>query len=405
VRVILQPTSFDPGQILVTSYRDGGMSAVPDSELVPAATALPLVSESGLGAFDADALRKRLSGTLAHVGGAIGPYGEGVWGQAPPKDLTTLFQLLYLEFTAPRLDSAVFRHYESQLREALAHRAASPEAAFEDTLALLLADHSPRVRVLDTTYVRALDAAKSLAFFRSRFADATGFTFVIVGAFDRDSIRPLVARYLGGLPASGGWGRWRDTGERPPSGITVRVVRKGTEPKAALALVFHGRAETSLRERVLLRALADVLQQRLWEELRETLGGVYGVSVTAEQEAVPVPEYRLTVRFGADPERIEGLRREVFAQVSRLEADGPTAVELEKFREAARRERETAARTNAFWLQTIALYDQRGWDFEGLGDDDRIADTITPSDVREAARRYLDLSRYVQVMLLPEDER
>ncbi|HEX6535950.1 MAG TPA: insulinase family protein [Gemmatimonadaceae bacterium] len=404
VRVLLKPTTLDPGQILVTSYRDGGTSVAPDSDLVPAATALQLVSQSGLGGYDAISLRKRLAGTVASVGGAINAYGEGIWGSGSPKDVSTLFQLLYLEFTAPRLDSVAFAQYQAQLREALAHRAGSPEAAFSDTLALLLANHSPRARVLDESYLRAMDPAKSLAFFKSRFADANGFTFVIVGAFAPDSIRPLVERYLGGLPSDGSRSRWRDTGVRAPTGVVKRIVRKGKEPKGAASIVFLGDADASHHERTVLLALSNVLQQRLWERLRQQLGGVYGVSVNADQEVVPVPQYRVSVSFGADPGRLDELTRAVFDEIERLRRDGPTDVELGKFREEYRRSRETASRTNGFWLQSIALYDQRGWPLGDLLAADGYAEGVTADDVRAAARRYLDESHYVQVELVPEGE-
>ncbi len=402
VRVILQPTTLDPGQVLVTSYRDGGISVAPDSELVPAATALQVVSQGGLGDYDAIELRKRLAGTVAQVGGEIGGFGEGIWGSGSPRDLTTLFQLLYLEFTAPRLDTVAFVRYQKQLRENLAHRSLSPEAAMADTLALVLANHSPRARMLDEDFLRAMDPAKSLAFFKSRFDDANGFTFVIVGAFTLDSIRPLVERYLGGLPSSGTRSRWRDTGVRPPEGITTRVLRKGKEPKGATTLVFLGSSEGSHHERVVLGALANVLQQRLWERLREQLGGVYGVSITSSQDVVPVPQYRVSVHFGADPQRMKELTGVVFDELELLKKDGPTSAELGKFREEQRRARETAMRTNSFWLQSIALYDQRGWPLADILSAGDAVSSIDSSAVRAAARRYLDISHYVQVTLLPE---
>lgn len=402
VRVLLQPTDLDPGQILVTSYRDGGVSVAPDSELVPAATALQVVSQGGLGSYDAIALRKRLAGTVAKVGGSIGGYGEGIWGSGSPRDLKTLFQLLYLQFTAPRLDTAAFLRYRRELRESLAHRSASPEAAMADTLALLLADHSPRVRILDDDFLGELDAESSLRFFRSRFADANGFTFVIVGAFDPDSIRPLVERYIGGLPSSGMHSRWRDVGVRPPDGITTRVIRKGKEPRASTTLVFLGESDGSHLERVTLSALANVVQQRLWERLRQQLGGVYGVTVAAKQDVIPVPRSSLTIGFGADPDRIEELVGAVFDEIERLKKDGPTRVELEKFREEQRRSGETAMRTNAFWLRAIALYDQRGWPLEEILSAHDLLDAVDAAAIRDAARSYIDTSHYVRVTLLPE---
>ncbi|MBX6333005.1 MAG: insulinase family protein, partial [Gemmatimonadaceae bacterium] len=402
VRVILKPTTFDANDVQVTSYRDGGTSYAPDSMLVPALTALPMVSQSGLGPYDAAALKKRLAGTSVAGGGMIGPFGEGLWGRSAPKDLTTLFQLLYLQFTAPRLDSSVFEQYAATLRDAVAHRAVSPEAAFSDTLDVVLADHSPRVRLLDDAYLRELDRAKSLAFFKQRFADATGFTFVIVGAFMVDSIKPLVERYLGGLPAAGARSTWRDTGLRRPDGIVTRVVRKGKEPKSAVTLVFLGPADRSRRERAVLTALGEVLRRRLWERLRQELGGVYGVSVTTQEEVVPTATSLVTVSFGADPARLAELTHEVFATITHLRRAGPTAAELATYKAEYRRARESDVRSNAFWIEAIALYDQRGWPLADVPTADRLVESITIADLAAAARRYLDLSHYVQVSLLPE---
>ena len=43
---------------------------------------------------------------------------------------------------------------------------------------------------------------KSLAFYKARFADASNFTFVFVGSFTPESIRPLVETYVASLPAT-----------------------------------------------------------------------------------------------------------------------------------------------------------------------------------------------------------
>jgi zinc protease len=211
-----------------------------------------------------------------------------------------------------------------------------------------------------------------------------------------------VERYLASLPSSGARSRWRDTGVRPPHGVVERVVRKGKEPKGAMSVVFLGDADASHRERTTLFALANVLQQRLWERLRQQLGGVYGVTVNADQEVTPVPQYRVTVSFGADPGRLPELTDATFEEIARLQREGPTDVELGKYREESRRARETASRTNGFWLQTIALYDQRGWPLTDILAVAGYANAVTAGEVKAAAKRYLDAGHYVKVTLLPE---
>jgi zinc protease len=303
--------------------------------------------------------------------------------------------------TEPRLDSRVSHRYRAELSAALPHRGASPGTAFGDTLTLLLASHHPRARLLDSTYVEAIDPVKSLAFFRERFADASGFTFVLVGAFDADSIRPLVERYLASLPATGRGSQWRDRGIRPPRGVVKRLIRKGQEPQASTMLVFHGPAAATLLEERVLAVLTSVLRRRLDQRLRQELGGVYGVSVDAELSTAPEGAYQLQLAFGADPARVDELTRATFAELARLQREGPAEPELESVREEYRRTAEIVRRTNGYWVSAIARNDSWQWPLSPEIPD-RLMDTIGPEQVRAAARRYLDSANHLQVSLLPE---
>ncbi len=64
---------------------------------------------------------------------------------------------------------------------------------------------------------------KSMAFYQDRFADASDFTFVFVGSFDLPTIKPLVERYLGSLPALNRKEAGRDVGIRPPRDVVDRA--------------------------------------------------------------------------------------------------------------------------------------------------------------------------------------
>ena len=102
-------------------------------------------------------------------------------------------------------------------------------------------DGVPRRRLpVSAATLDAIDPFKSFDFYKDRFSDASGFTFVFVGNFNTDSIKPRIAKWLGALPSTGRKESWRDTGIRPPTGVVQRVVKKGAEPKARTALIFTG---------------------------------------------------------------------------------------------------------------------------------------------------------------------
>ncbi len=72
-----------------------------------------------------------------------------------------------------------------------------------------------------------MDLTQSMAFYKDRFADASDFTFVFVGSFDLPTMKPLVEKYLGGLPSQRRNEMVKDIGMRPPSGVVQKEVKSG----------------------------------------------------------------------------------------------------------------------------------------------------------------------------------
>jgi zinc protease len=402
VRVLVKSTDFKEDEFLFAGNSPGGTSLAPDSLWVPALTAAGVVTGGGVGELSLVELGKRLSGKLVGVGPNVGDLREGFSGGGSTQDVETLLQLVYLYFTAPRPDSTAFLTYQSRAREALRNRDASPDQAFGDTLRLTLAQNHPRARPLTSETFERMDLARSLAFYRDRFADAGDFTFYFVGSLDPAELRPLVERWLGGLPSTGRKESWRDVGMTYPRGVIRKTVRKGVEPKARTQLVFTGTAPFDRDTIAATNAVAEVLELRLRDLLREDMGGTYGASVGAGATRDPRPTYTVSIGFGTSPERVEELTRVVLAQIDSLKRAGPTAAELQKVREAERRSRETEMRDNGFWISQMMSYVNAGWDLREIpAGGDRTA-RLTPEAVRDAARRYLDTGNYVQVTLLPE---
>jgi zinc protease len=329
---------------------------------------------------------------------------EGLSGGASPRDLETLFELIYLTFTAPQADTTAFQAFVTNARASIANRGANPEAVFGDTLQAILTQHHPRTRPVTPGAIDSLDLGQAYRFYRDRFADASDFTFVFVGNIVPDSLRPLVERWIGGLPAMLRKETWQDLGIVPPRGVIERTVRKGVEAKGTTRLVFTGRMEYDRANRAALRGLAEVLNIRLREQLREAMGGTYGVDVQASPVRWPRPTYSFAIGFGSAPERADELVRATLAQIDSVRTAGPTDQELAKVREAEIRNRETALRQNRYWLGQLAFFDQTGEDPAALLDPRGDADLFTASAIREAARRYLDPANYVRVTLLPASE-
>ena len=114
VKVVLKPTNYMMDEIVFRATSPGGTSLASDEDFIPARTATQVMSVSGLGKFSAIDLRKVLSGKIASVSSVMGELEEGLRGSCSPKDLETLFHLIYLRFTEPRADPVAFAANKEQ---------------------------------------------------------------------------------------------------------------------------------------------------------------------------------------------------------------------------------------------------------------------------------------------------
>ncbi|HUL75536.1 MAG TPA: insulinase family protein [Vicinamibacterales bacterium] len=402
VKVVLKPTTFKEDEILVRGFSLGGTSLASDADYTSAETAAQVVAAGGVGKLNAVDLDKALAGKVARATPFIGDTDAGVNGAASKDDLETLFQLIYLRFTAPRADPQIFNIMTSQAKTMLANQTATPEFAFNDALRSALSQNHPRARALTPARISEMSLDRSMAFYKDRFADASAFTFVIVGSFDLATVKPLVEKYLAGLPSLHRAETVRDVGIRPPTTVVTRRVEKGVEPKSQAAIVFTGPFEYTPANRVVLRAMTMVLESRLLEILREDLGGTYSVSVTPTYTKLPVPQFSVSIEFGCSPARTDELVKRVFEDIEALKNGPLTMRDITDTQRALQREFETNSKQNGYWLNQIALRYEYGEDPGTILLLPSFYIGLTPQAIQEAARAYLNTNDYVQVTLFPE---
>ncbi|HEU4521307.1 MAG TPA: insulinase family protein, partial [Thermoanaerobaculia bacterium] len=403
--VLLKPTDFQNDQILIRGWSPGGTSLAPDDLHFDAQQASPIATRMGAGNFNSVELGKALTGKVASIATTITETTEGLQGHASPRDLETMFQLLYLRFTGARRDEDAFASYRTMLRGHLQNLEASPQYQFSRKMSEMLTQNHPRGRQLTLEEIDEIDLDDALAFYKQRFSDASDFIFSIAGSFELDEIRPRVEKWIGGLPSTGRVETWRNLGVNEPPGVQTVTVEKGIEPRSSVRIVFHGDAEWSVENQNQIGALAEILRIRLREALREDLGGVYGVGVSGWISRRPEEDYMFTISFGADPERVDELVAAVFSEIDKLQSGGPSEDHISRVHEMRRRERQVAEKENGFWIGQLEFIATNDLEFSEINRYEERIKAITQTSVRDAARRYLDRTRYVLGILKPEKKK
>jgi zinc protease len=401
IRVVAKPTDFEVDDVEIDGFSPGGEAVVGDKDYNNARFADEVVSIGGVGDFDAEQLAKMLAGKQVRVSTAIGESTEGISAEGSAHDLETMFQLLYLRMTAPHKDPQAFKVWQQNTIEQLQNIERSPEAKFARDTAAALYKNNPRRTFPVAGDIEKVDQDKAIAFYKDRFGDASDFTFVIVGAYKLDELRPLVEKYLGSLPAKGRKEKEKDPGVRKVGGVVTKTFNLGTEPKAQVRIDIHADDKWTRDNDRDMYILGQVVSTRLREIMREDMGGVYGVGAGGRIARAPHQERSFSVSFGCDPERVDELVKAAFAEMDKIAKDGIGPEYLEKIKQTFLRGRETEMRRNGFWSGWLATSYRFGDDPTLVLDPSQMVGRMKPELVKAAAKRYLDRKQYFEAVMLP----
>ncbi|MEP7129463.1 MAG: insulinase family protein [Chitinophagales bacterium] len=280
VKVILKPTDFKNDEVSMNGYSWGGTSLYDDKDYLSAVYAPGIISSSGIGNFDPITLEKFLSDKVVSVSPSISELQQAIGGSASVADIETMLQLVYLYFTSPRKDSVAFQSTIAQDLAFLQNQHASPEATFRDTIQLLMNQHNFRFQPMEAAKLQQVNLNRAFEIYKERFASATGWTFVFVGNFEPEKIRPLIEMYLGGIAKTEKKQTYRDLHISPPAGKLEKKVMIGSEPKSAVRIIFGGKFDYTREHRNEVTALLRLVNMKLRETMREDMSGVYGVSIS-----------------------------------------------------------------------------------------------------------------------------
>jgi zinc protease len=403
VEAWLKPTTFKNDQVLFSLTSPGGASLASPDSFEEAALATNYIRSSGAGGLKARDLEKLLAGKIASASPFVSLSSHGLSGGASPVDLETGLQLLYQNFVAPGDDPEQFDVLKRQLLAAVANRGRAPGQVFAEKLEQINSSNHYTSQPLTAERINSLDRQKMLAFYKQRFSNAADFTFFMVGAFKVDDVVPLIAQYVGSLPSAGrATAEAKDLGIHFPGTQVREKVEMGREPKSSVVISFFAEPSSDPVESENMAEATTVLDIALRDALREELSQTYTVSVNQSGPALPQHGGgHVAVSFGAAPENVAAMTERVFAEIRKLQQEGPSADLTNRAKEAARRTYETSLQQNGYWMGRLQSVRTFGRDPKEILARGARIDGVTPKTLQEVFRKSFPLERYTVVTLVP----
>ncbi|MGV7211158.1 M16 family metallopeptidase [Oxalobacteraceae bacterium A2-2] len=403
VKVVLKPTTFSKDAVQMQAVRPGGQMLFPDADKNPLRFAAAVQGAMGVAGFTPSDLSRILAGKTANAGASMSAYADHLNGGCRSADIEAMLQLTYLGMTNPGRDERLFRAFVARNAEQVRNSRAAPEARFaEERLKTLYGGHprvdlAPRAEDFET-----LNLERATSLFRSRMGSAKGMTFILVGDFEVEAIKPLLAQYLATLPTGEVALQYRDPGIRQVPGVVRREVRAGVEQKSVVSVDFSGDVPYSKEESLAFRALVNVLNIRIAEELREQRKLIYSGNASGRYEMVPRGSYALSVSLPAAPHNVAKVEAALWELIATLQDQGPQAADLDKVKQAMLQAHRKALGENGYWLQILRIAALEATDpADALTLETRLR-ALTAAQVQAAARRFLTRDHYVEMVLLPE---
>ncbi len=404
VTVTLKPTDFKNDQIIMGATRPGGKNSYGLADKFNAEYMTAVTGAMGVGNFSPTDMGKALAGKTVNVSPVFTTISDGFRGSSSVKDLETMFQLTYLHCTAPRGDTALFRAFVQRNKLQFAMIGANPQAAFVDTMYKTLFDNNPLAQVIvpNSAYFDKISYDRVLQIHKERFGDLSGMHFVFAGSFKESDIKPLIEKYIAGLPATGKKFTITDNKVRPISGRKTFILNKGKEDKSLILAFYSGEIPYSEDLDLKAQALSEVLNIRIIEELREKIQGIYGGGTSADVGKYPYPNYNFVVQLPCGPEKVDTLVKAIKKEFSEMIAKGCDTTYLNKVKKQWLEQHKLNSKDNGFWVERILQYKLQGGNADRFVHYEKYVKMLTPGDIQQAAKLLLNGNEFLAIQM-PEN--
>ena len=400
-RIVVKPTTYKADEVRMSAVAKGGLSRLSDEEYYMGEMMSSINAMSGVGKFSSTELRKQLTGKSASVQTSVESYTSAMSGYCSPKDIETMLQLLYLNFTQPRFDRTDYDNLMKMVRAQLANVKSNPDYLMQDKVLEVTYANHPRRQMLEEEQLAAFDFGKLPAIYAKLYPDANSFVFTFVGNIDPEVLKPLVEKYIGSIPASKKKMTWTDDKVREVEGeVTEDFTVAMQQPKVSVHFGYSGQMPYSLKNKVAMTFLTQALDSRYLVSIREEKGGTYGVQVGGATSYIPEESYNMAIAFDTNEQMADELCGIIVAEIRRIAEEGPQSADIEKTREFLLKEWNNSLEQNAGWLSFLQAKYGSGLDY--VADYEQTVRSLTDADVQALARKILDDGNVVKVVMRPE---
>ena len=401
--VILKKTDFKDDEIQMQAFAKGGKSMYGPADYTNLKVFDQVIGYSGIGNFSSNELSKALAGKEVNADATMGNTRQYITAHSTPKDIETMMQMQYLYFTAINKDEKQFQNLMTSLEMGLKNKSLDPQSVFSDSLSNTLYSHNPRFANIQVEDLKNINYDRILEIAKDRFKNAGQFTFVFVGNFDEQTLRPLIEQYVASLPATKQ--KAEDFKEilTLAKGEVVNNFKVKTEsPKATAFEYWYADMPYTLENQVKIDAVGQILSMIYLKTIREEESAAYscgaagGFNLSSHQAKAALQGY-----CPMNPDKQEIAVRLLHEGIANMQK-AIDADQLAKTKEYMLKQFDVDAKKNGYWINTITNYKDFGVDF--YTNYKKTVESLTVDNVRDFLNKFLKNGNHIEVIMTPESK-
>lgn len=403
-KVVAKHTDFKADEIVMDAQALGGTSIYPDS-YNETLVALPMMLQQyGLGTYTYKDLQKYLQGKQCGVSMSFDTYVRDISGNSTPKDLKTMMELLYSNFTQFNLSADELQATKNTMIGVLHNQETNPQYIFGADLSKALYSNS-RNYVVCTASIEAAKLDQITKIVKDATANAADYTFYFVGNFDPAQLQTLCEQYIATLPGDAAKAQTKLPEFNPALGLQkgdklTKFTAPMQTPQTFAAVVEFAKMPYTAKNALLASIAGQILTQRLLTTVREDMGAVYSISAQGRMSRTGIENAVLQSAFPMKPEMQDQVLEVIAKEFANMESNVKTE-ELNKVVEYMVKDATENLEKNNSWINGMSGAAINGVDtFNGKVD---LLKTLTVADVQNYVKELNAQGNYRVILLNPEE--
>lgn len=404
IEFLYKKTDFEKDKIYIKFFKKGGSSLDNNTMYLNSKFASEIVNNSGIGNIKYQDIERFMKGKEFSVESYIDDFEQGFIIISNKKDLDIALDSFYYMAKEPKISEDAYKYIMANVKESLENRGNSPDAKYVDKISQVFFKNNIRKRVISLSELNFVTPSNLKDEYNDKFSNYNNFKGIILGAITEEKAKEILEKYFASLSVNEKAEKndYNYLDIKYPLGEIKENVVKGIDKKVKISIFYPLKVKYSQENLYMAQTFEDILRINLIDEVREKLGGVYGISPKIfmnENE-----NGYLKISFSTAPKRADEIINAVKKETEKLINGEIKKSSLDSIIKNYKIVYEDSQKQNNYWLLYLDKKIKKGENYEPYSPK-VFEEKMNEENLKPFFKKMIDKTNCTQVILIPEKDK